>query len=108
MMAESADLSYLSRIRNKIKRRDVFQKEKLRKNKEKKERRRKRKRDEDVLGNEVGELTVVDYLIDAFQFHWFQFQLNRPLHGFRRHLGCGAVAEKLQQMYGILFNCQRR
>ena len=29
---------------------------------------------------------------------------NRPLHGFRRHLGCGQSRQKLLQMYGILFN----
>ena len=28
---------------------------------------------------------------------------NRPLHGFRRHLGCGQSRQKLLQMYGILF-----
>ena len=27
------------------------------------------------------------------------FVFNRPLHGFRRHLGCGESRQKLQQMY---------
>lgn len=45
-----------SRIKNRIRRSEVYWKEKIRKAKEKREKRKKRKREDDALGDEVERL----------------------------------------------------
>ena len=63
-MAEGKGEVDLSRIKNKIKRRNVFQSEKLRRSKEKRERRKKRKREEEGLG---GQVSALDYILETIE-----------------------------------------
>jgi len=58
-----------SRFKNKIRRSEVYWKEKVRKAKEKRERRKKRKREEDALGDEVKNINFEVVLFCCWLVH---------------------------------------